>query len=282
MRVLIVPNSDNGQAVKAARSLSERLTEKDHEPLLAEADALATGLDGFGAAVGVFGVLDLAVALGGDGTILKAVHLLDGSSVPILGVNLGRLGFLAGADGQELLSAVDDALAGKGVIEHRRTLEVSIRLGGRAGGTHHALNEVFVGRGPGARAVSVAVAVNGVELTRTVCDGMIVATPTGSTAYALSAGGPIVAPDVACMLLVAVNPHTLVTRTAVLGPQDVVTLTVPDPARAGACVMVDGDMLPCRALLDRVDVRVGPHVVALVRLDGRGFYETARDAFFGG
>jgi NAD+ kinase len=222
------------------------------------------------------------VALGGDGTILKAVHLLDGSGVRILGVNLGRLGFLAGADGDGLLLAVDDALAGKGVVECRRTLEVTVQLGGRAGGSHHVLNEVFVGRGPGGRAVNMAVAVNGIELTRAVCDGMIVATPTGSTAYALSAGGPVMAPDVAGMLLVAVNPHTLVSRPVVLGPCDVVSLTAPDPARAGVCVMVDGDTLPCRAALDRVDVRVGPQEVALVRLDGRGFYESARDTFFGG
>lgn len=282
MRVLIVPNSDNGRAVEAARSVSAHLAGQGHEPLLAEADALATGLEGLGAAVGVFGALDLVVALGGDGTILKAVHLLDGSGVPILGVNLGRLGFLTGADEGELPSAIDEALAGRGTVEHRRTLEVCVQLGGRDGGVHHALNEVFVGRGPGGRAVNVAVAVNGTVLTSAVCDGMIVATPTGSTAYALSAGGPVMAPDVAGMLLVPANPHTLATRPVVLGPNDVVTLTLPDAARASACVVVDGDMLPCRAALDRVDVRVGPHDVALMRLDGRGFYETARDTFFGG
>jgi NAD+ kinase len=282
VRVLIVPNSDNGHAVDAARSLSAQLVEQGHEPVLARSDAVATGLDDLGVCVGAFGSLDLVVALGGDGTILKAVHLLDGSGVRILGVNLGRLGFLAGADGEGLFPAVEDALSGKGVIECRRTLEVSVQLGGRAGGVHHVLNEVFVGRGPGGRAVSMVAAVNGVELMRAVCDGMIVATPTGSTAYALSAGGPVMAPDVAGMLLIAVNPHTLVSRPVVLGPGDVVTLTAPDPARAGACVMVDGDVLPCRAALDSVDVRVGPQDVALVRLDGRGFYETARDTFFGG
>jgi NAD+ kinase len=282
VRVLIVPNSDNGQAVEEARSLSAHLVRQGHEPLLAEADAVSTGLDEFGAALGAFGALDLVVALGGDGTILKAVHLLDGSGTPILGVNLGRLGFLAGADEGGIPSAVEEALGGKGIIEHRHTLQVSVVLGGRVGGMHHALNEVYVGRGPGARAVDMAVAVNGVALTRVVCDGMIVATPTGSTAYALSAGGPVMAPDVAGMLLVAANPHTLTSRPVVVGPDDVVTLTTPDPARAVACVVVDGDVLPCRATLDRVEVRVGPQEVALVRLGGRGFYETARDTFFGG
>jgi len=92
----------------------------------------------------------------------------------------------------------------------------------------------------------------------------------------------IIAPAVAGMLLVAVSPHTLSFRPVVLGPDDVVSLTVPDPARSSACVVVDGDVLPCRAPLDRVDVRTGPHEVALLRTDGGDFYRTARDTFFGG
>jgi len=282
VRVLIVPNVDNDRAVDASRAIAERLVALAHAPVLEETDALATGLDAFAAPAGAFGAIDLVVALGGDGTILKAVHLLGDVVAPILGVNLGRLGFLAAVDGDGMMDAVDAALAGRGSVELRRTLEVSVVLGGRPGGTHVALNEVFVGRGPGGRAVDLAVDVNGSQLVRAVCDGMIVSTPTGSTAYALSAGGPIMAPDVAGMLLVAASPHTLGFRPLVLGLDDVVTLTVPDAARATACVVVDGDILPCRAGLDRVEVRTGPHDVALLRLDGRGFYETARDTFFGG
>ena len=90
------------------------------------------------------------------------------------------------------------------------------------------------------------------------------------------------APDVEGMLLVAVSPHTLAARPVVLGPGDTVSLTLPDAARSAACVVVDGDMLPCRASLDRVEVRTGPHDVRLVRLDGGSFFETARDTFFGG
>jgi len=281
VRALIVPNADNGRALDAARSLAAHLAAAGHVPLLSESDALASGLDAHAAAAGAFGELDLVVALGGDGTILRAAHLIAGAGTRILGVNLGRLGFLSGADGDGLLQSVDAALAGEGTVETRRTLEISLTLGGRPGGSHHALNEVFVGRGPGGRAVDLAADANGTPLMRAVCDGMIVATSTGSTAYAMSAGGPVLAPDVRGMLLVPVSPHVLTTRPVVLGPGDTVTLTLPDAARAGACVLVDGDVVPCRAQIDRVDVALGPHDVRLVRLDGRGFYEALRETFFG-
>ncbi len=281
MRALIVPNADNERALDAARSLVGHLVSAGHEPVLSESDAIASGLDEFAAPPGAFGELDLVVALGGDGTILRAAHLIAGAGTRILGVNLGRLGFLSGADDDGLYAAVDAALAGEGTVETRCTLQVSLTLGGRPGGTHHALNEVFVGRGPGGRAVDVAAHANGTPLMRAVCDGMVVATATGSTAYALSAGGPVLSPDVRGLLLVPVSPHALTTRPVVLGPGDTVALTLPDPARAGACVLVDGDVLPCRAQIDRVDVALGPHDVRLVRLDGRGFYDALRETFFG-
>jgi NAD+ kinase len=281
VRVLLVVNTENPRALEAAASLAPWLAARGHDPVLTDGDASSAGLEELAVQPGALPEVDLTVALGGDGTILKAMHALGPSCAPILGVNLGRLGFLAGADGDALPDAVDRALAGEGIVEQRGTLEVSLTVGGRPAGTHVALNEVFVGRGAGARAVDIAVSVNATALLHAVCDGMIVATPTGSTAYALSSGGPLVSPDVRGMLLVPANPHTLAARPVVIGPDDVVTLTFPDPARSGVCVMVDGDTLPCRAQLDSLDVRVGEHDVMLVRLDGRGFYDTLRDTFLG-
>ena len=281
MRVLLVPNTEKSHVLDVVRSLDAWLAATGHEPLLAEADAVVTGLEAHAAQPGGFGELDLAVALGGDGTILKTVHLLGGVDVPILGINLGRLGFLSGSDEDGMRVAVEDALAGRCTIERRSTLEVRIEAGGRQAGVHHALNEVFVGRGIGGRAVFTAVSVNGTPLMATVCDGMLVATPTGSTAYALSTGGPIISPDVRCMLLTPAAPHTLLTRPLVLGPDDEVEIALPDPPRADACVVVDGDLIKCRTALDRVIVRVGGHDVSLVKVGGRGFYPALRDTFFG-
>lgn len=281
MRVLLVPNNDNGGAVSAARSLSDWLDARGDEAVLSEDDARACGMDERGVASGSFADLDLIVALGGDGTILKAVHAVSDRSAPILGVNLGRLGFLCGALGSELPGAVEDALAGRGAIERCAMLRVRAMSAGRDAGSHVALNEVFAGRAPGSRAVDVAVAVDGQTLGSTVCDGVIVASPAGSTAYALSAGGPILAPDLRAMIVVPVSPHTLTSRPIVVSEGSSVTLSFPDAARAGACLVVDGDQVPCRMGLETVEVGLDERDVSLVRFEGRGFYKALSETFFG-
>jgi len=114
-----------------------------------------------------------------------------------------------------------------------------------------------------------------------VCDGVVLATPTGSTAYALSAGGPIVSPDVRGLVFVPVAPHALGVRPMVFAPGDCVSIACPNPARADACVSVDGDQVPCRTVLDRVEIRAGERDVRLMKLDGRDFYTTLSGTFLG-
>ena len=156
-------------------------------------------------------------------------------------------------------------------------------MDGRSVGRYRALNEVVVSRGASAtrhrcrRRTSTA---TGSSDTR--ADGVIVATATGSTAYALSAGGPIVAPDFGGMVVVPVAPHTLASRSTVTGRSDVVEITLPDASRSDACVVVDGQLMPCRQSLERVTVARGDHDVLLVKLDGRDFYQTVAEEFFGG
>jgi NAD+ kinase len=250
-----------------------------HTVTVSAPDGLACGLE---AESGSPVDAGLVVALGGDGTVLRAAHMLAGADVPVLGVNLGRLGFLCGTDDLDPLAAVLAAAAGEGREERRATLSVTVTMGGRESGTHEALNEVFVGRGAGVRAVDVEIAVDGEPLARWVCDGLVVATPTGSTAYALSAGGPFVAPELRAMLVVPVGAHTLLARPLVLGEASVVSITLPDPARADACVLVDGDLVPCRSPLDRIDVTLGAAAVRLVRLGDGGFPAAVRETFLSG
>jgi NAD+ kinase len=279
LRVLIVPNTENPSALAAARELAAWLTAAGHTPMLLPDDARTAGLLGLAVARDALGAPALVVTLGGDGTILHAVHALDGESVPVLGVNLGRLGFLTGADAQEMTESVAAALAGEARIETLATLDV--RVHGEPPHARRALNEVFLGRGVGSRAVEFAIAVNGSPLMRFVCDGVIVATATGSTAYALSVGGPLLAPSVSGNLLVPVGAHTLAQRPFVLGPDDVVEVTCPNPQRSDACVTVDGVQVEC-GVFSRVEVRRGTHEVALVRPHGRDFYDVVRRKFLGG
>ena len=282
MRILLVPNTGNPRGLEVARELVAHLESSGHTPVLIEDDALAAGLDERAVSAADLGVPDLVVALGGDGTILKAVHVLGGVDSRILGLNLGRLGFLSGADGSDPLGSVDAALAGEGTLERRMTLAADVTVGGRQAGAYRALNEVYVGRGSSHRAVEIAVHVAGEELTRFVCDGVLVATATGSTAYALSAGGPIMSPKASGMLLVPVAAHTLRARPLLLGPDEVVELVLGRPGRSEGCVVIDGDTVPCRSSLDHVTVRRDPRDVTLVRLDGRHFHRVLRDTFMRG
>jgi len=279
MRIHVVPNPDNPSACETARMLVKALKADGHVLTMSPEDSLACGVD---AERGGAPLSDLVVALGGDGTILKAAHRLAGADVPILGVNLGRLGFLCGTGALDPLAAVREVAAGHALQERRATLRATVTLGGRKSGEYDALNEIFVGRAAGSRAVDLSVSVNDEPLARWVCDGLLLSTPTGSTAYALSAGGPLLSPDLRALLVVPVSPHSLRSRPLVLDEGARVTVTLPDAARAEAYVVVDGDVLPCRTPLQRVDVTLGGHDVRLLRIDNRGFVASARDTFFAG
>jgi NAD+ kinase len=282
MRVLLVPNTANPSAVSAAVELATWLTGRGMEPRLATADACECGLTDLGVLPTEIGEPVLTVALGGDGTILKAVHLLGEVEVPVLGVKFGRLGFLSGAAPGSMRQAVETALAGEGRLERRATLDAEVVMDGRSVGRYRALNEVVVSRGASSRVVALDVSVDGHRVFANRADGVVVATATGSTAYALSAGGPVVAPEFGGMVVVPVAPHTLASRSLVTGPADTVEITLPDPSRADACVVVDGDPTPCRRSIERVTISRGDYDVLLVKLDGRDFYQTVAEEFFGG
>ena len=282
MRVLLVPNLDKEKAVAAVAELSGWLVSEGHTPLVVSEDAAVCGVGEHAVTRTEVGEPDLAVALGGDGTILRAVHILGDVGTPLLGINFGRMGFLAGADDLTAKEALAMALAGEAREERRMTLQAVITVDGREVGHYHALNEVFVGRSAEMRVVDLAVSIDGAEVVTYVGDGIVVATPTGSTAYALSAGGPIVAPEVEGIVVVPVAPHTLATRSFVIGRDDTVEVSCSGPSGTVACVTVDGDTVPCRQTLEQVRVWKGTHDVTLLKLDGRDFFDVVRGKLLGG
>lgn len=282
MRVLVVPNTRNHEALSAARELVEWCVSQSLEPVLELTDASECGLDAFAVSAADLKTPSLVVALGGDGTILKAVHLLGEIDVPVLGVKYGRLGFLSGARPQNMYDAVTAALEGRAHIERRATLRAEVTMQGRVVGRYRALNEIALARGTSGRVVAVDFAIDGHQVMSTRADALVVATATGSTAYALSAGGPVVAPGFGGMVVVPVAPHTLASRAIVTDAASVVEVTLPDDSRSDACLVIDGDVRPCRQRIERVTVRRGDCDVSLVKLDGRDFYETVSAEFFEG
>jgi NAD+ kinase len=203
---------------------------------------------------------DLLICLGGDGTVLRAARTVAPNPVPILGVNMGRLGFLAEVRPDELMDRLPDVLAGKYRVEERAMLEADIP---GLGVPCDALNDVVVGRQTVGRPIYVDVVVDGSRLAIHRCDAMIVATATGSTAYSLSAGGPILHPESRDLVLTAVAPHIAASRPLVLPPDSLVELTV--SADKDAIVSIDGQVDTQLNSGDTVSVRRSPHTARFVR-----------------
>jgi len=213
---------------------------------------------------------DLLVSLGGDGTMLRAMRLAAGQRAPVLGVNLGKLGFLAEVDVPDLpnaLSAIDDH---EFTIEPRLAVDAS--LGSR---TVTAFNDIAVARVPGDGSAVVAVRVAGHEFVSYAADAVIVATPTGSTAYSFSAGGPITSPAVEALLVTPAAPHSAYSRGVVLSVHDTVTLELL-PTSGRLAVEVDGEVAGYVGPGDRIDLQGRPSAARVVRLGMTTFYQRAR------
>src|SRR5512138_1780798 len=215
------------------------------------------------------GDFDLLIALGGDGTMLRAGHLCAPNGVPILGIMMGRLGFLMQVQRNEWPQMLDRLLKGEGWIEQRMMLRAEHMRGGESLARWQALNEVVVGRGAALRAVRLTASVDGRPLTTFVCDGLIAATATGSTAYALAAGGPILPPDLRNILLVPIAPHLSVDRAVVLAEGSTVSL---QNNGENAVLSVDGQ--PSITLMedDHIDVRAAEVTAQFVRFGDPGYF----------
>jgi NAD+ kinase len=215
-----------------------------------------------------FGGSDLIICLGGDGTVLRCARLVTGTNTLILGVNMGRLGFLTEIDGSEALGRLDEVLSGAGRIEERTMLRASVP---RTGDAFHGLNEAVVGRATLSRAIQLAVDVDGTRIADYRCDGVIVASASGSTAYALSVGGPILHPESRDLVIVPVAPHLAAQHAVVLPGTETVHITL-EP-RQQAVLSVDGESDLELTEGDSVLVSASEHTARFLRLQPRSdFY----------
>lgn len=224
--------------------------------------------------------VDLVVALGGDGTFLRASRLVVGTAIPVLGVNLGRLGFLTAIPESALEDGLAEVVAGRAVIEHRFRLRAVIQS---AGGGHSddffALNDIVVHTTGAARVTPLTVGVGSLgdleEVGSFGADGVIVATPTGSTAYSMSAGGPIIVPDVEAIVVTPICPHSLAVRPLVLPATETISVGSLDAAGEHQ-VTVDGQVVHHLGPGDRVLIQRESDPLTLVRLPGQTFFNTLR------
>jgi NAD+ kinase len=269
-------NTDKPMALETGRDLIIWLEARGFQPLLLPDGAAKVQRPDLAVVPGPeWGAAELIIVLGGDGTLIRAAQMAAPLQVPILGVNTGHLGFLTELEGSELFDHLDSFLAGNYVIEERMMLNARVERDGKSLVEMTALNDAVVSKGPRARLVHLGVYVGETKVARYPADGVVVSTPTGSTAYSFSAGGPIVGPTVDVLLVTPICPHTMNSRAMVLSGNETVTIVVAEsPGEVN--LSADGsDPIP----LTRGDVirfTRSPYSARLVRRHNYRFYEVLR------
>lgn len=244
-RIAFIVHTGRPDAVSMARAAAIWLRAQGHE-VLPETDGGSQPVDG----------ADLAVSMGGDGTMLRAVELVHDAGIPVLGVNLGHLGYLTAVEPGGLRPALERFLAGDYVLEERMTLDVDVEAAGAGAGPEGtrarrvAFNEAVVQRSSSGHTIRLALEISGKPFITYAADGLIVATPTGSTAYNLSSRGPIASPHLRALIVTPVSPHMLFDRALVLEPSEEVRLVLLD---GRAALVVDG--------MDLADLQPGATIV---------------------
>jgi len=219
--------------------------------------------------------VDVVTVFGGDGTLLYAARLVGSSGVPILGINLGSLGFLTEVKLDDMHEAFERLLAGNYQLENRMLLKVEVVRGGNVSAQYLALNDAVINKGALARIIELEVSVNSQPVLYTRADGLIISTPTGSTAYSLAAGGPILHPTLDAFIIAPICPHTLTNRPVVIPEKDTVLVCL----RRGADVMltVDGQVGMSLEPQDCLRVRRAESMLSLVLPFGHNFFKLLRE-----
>jgi NAD+ kinase len=288
--VVVVAHHERADAASISREAIEWLRAQGHEAWMIAGDAAALGLADLGDDRSP-GEADLALSVGGDGTILRTVASLDGAPVPVIGVNAGVLGYLAELEAPALLPSLQRWLADtngepapptarpdSARIEERMMLQLEVRRAtGGLGGTWRALNELVLEKVGSGHTISLQVHIDGAPFTSYAADGLIVATPTGSTAYSLSARGPVVSPEHRAMLLTPVSPHMLFDRSLVLGPDETICIEV--AGYRAVAVAVDGQTVATLEHGDCVECVAASATARFVRFGRRRFHQILKAKF---
>ena len=269
----LIAHTGKARSADLVRGVRDELERAELRVLIEGATAQLVGQDSDYSVADLARDADLLVVLGGDGTILNTVRQLDGVMKPVFGINVGTLGFLTCAPASEYVEAVRCIVAGEMTFSDRSLLEVTINERGSER-MMTGLNDAVLSRGAISRLIRLRTRVNGEELTEFNADGLIIATPTGSTAYSLSAGGPILAPDSGALVITPICPHVLTNRSIIVGENSVIDVDAePDhpvylTVDGGAPIELDPGAV--------VTVRKSPRCLPLAAMPGVSFYRVVR------
>ena len=270
--ILLVLHPGRDEANETARKVGKVLQDNgiDLRVLATEAADLGVGTEAVDGDRHAADGCELVLVLGGDGTFLRAAELARNAEIPVLGINLGRIGFLAEAEAEALDSVLEHVVARDYRVENRRALDVVVRLDGAELSRGWALNEASLEKGGHQGVLGVMVSIDGRPVSAFGCDGVLVSSPTGSTAYAFSSGGPVVWPDLEAIIVVPNNAHALFARPMVTNPNAVITVDL-DADNVDAVVLCDGRREAAVPAGARLEVTKCQTPLKWVRLDGAPF-----------
>lgn len=275
-RIGLIPNPTKEQALKTVKQVITWLQERGIDYLVEQEAAEAVGeRDKSSSYYEMVGKVDLVIVFGGDGTFLNTARNFASAEMPILGVNLGGLGFLTDIELSKLGSALEDLIANKFEIEERVMLEAEVIREGKSVHQVVAVNDVVITKGSFSRIIKLKTYIDGEYLTTYPADGLIVACPTGSTAYSLSAGGPIVNPKLKSLVVTPICPHTLNSRSIITAGDEVVEVEV-EADHGDIMLTVDGQTGLELISSDRVKIKHSNLVTKLVKLEDYNFYKILR------
>lgn len=218
---------------------------------------------------------DIVIAVGGDGTIIHCAHHAAAMEKPILGINIGRLGFVAGLETNEL-DELKNLVDGNFTIEERMMLEIKLVNNG-VPETHYALNDAVLARGALSRILDLKVNFNDKNVCDYRADGLIISTPTGSTAYSLSAGGPVIDPSISCILLSPICPHSLLTRSVIFGPDARLSVLASSNYDSEMFLTIDGDTAILINDKQQIEFSRAKQTVRIIKLKDNNFYEVVNE-----
>ena len=273
-RIAIVAKRSSREAIQTAHELAEWLERRQITAQLDPTSARSSQQSRAVPPEDGFSDCDLIVVLGGDGTLLSVARSLE-HDIPIMGVNMGRLGFLTEVNRTELYPVLGDVLAGEYALEERSMMDVGLQRSGAAEQSFRVLNDAVIGKSALARIIELTLKVDGHLVAHYRADGLIVSTPTGSTAYNLSAGGPIIDPALPLAVITPICPHTLSQRPIVLPAASRIEVTLDTP-REEVFLTLDGQEGKSMKYGDIVCLERSEARVRLVRTSGRSFYDSLR------
>ena len=270
----LAPNPHKPDAVRLAGEIATWLESRGLKPLLSPEAAAAVDKTHLGADDERLARTDMLIILGGDGTMLRWSRLAASHGTPMLGVNFGHYGFITEIEPDEVQSSIDRVLAGDYTVSERVVLRAVVITDDKPAATYYGLNDVVVSKGPLTRMVALHTYVNGKFIATYAADGIIVASPTGSTAYSLSAGGPVVHPDVSVLVITPICPHTLNVRSLVVPDSEKIQIVGQcREGEADLMLTLDGQLGQHLGCSDAVEIGKAEFTAKLIQIDSHSFYD---------